>query len=93
GIIVITSDRGLCGGLNVNLLKNTLLHMRQWGKENIGVDLCLIGAKGEGFFRRFGGNMVGAVSHLGDKPEVQQLIGVIDIMLKSYVDGTIDALY
>jgi F-type H+-transporting ATPase subunit gamma len=93
GIIVITSDRGLCGGLNVNLLKNTLHMMRRFQNEQIDVDLCLIGGKAEHFFRRFGGNIVGAAAHLGDKPSIQQLLGVINIMLKAYQTGTIDALY
>ena len=93
GMIVITSDRGLCGGLNVNLLKNTLLNLRHWQSEQVEVDLCLIGSKAENFFRRFGGNIVGSAAHLGDKPTIQQLLGIINIMLQSYAAGTIDALY
>lgn len=93
GIIVITSDRGLCGGLNVNLLKNTLHALRQWKNQQVEVDLCLIGSKAEHFFRRFGGHIVGSAAHLGDKPTMQQLLGIINIMLQSYANGTIDALY
>jgi F-type H+-transporting ATPase subunit gamma len=93
GIIVISSDRGLCGGLNINLFKNTLQSMRRFQEQGVEVDLCLIGAKAEGFFRRFGGHIVGAASHLGDKPALQQLLGIISIMLKSYETGTIDELY
>lgn len=93
GVIVVTSDRGLCGGLNVNLLKNTLHHVRSWREQQIEVELCLIGAKGESFFRRFGGHIVGSAAHLGDKPQIEQLLGIISIMLKSYETGKIDALY
>ncbi len=93
GLIIVTTDRGLCGGLNVNLLKHTLLRIRQWREKNIDVDLCLIGAKGEAFFKRFGGQIVGSVAHLGDKPEVQQLIGVIKVMLNAYETQKIDGLY
>ena len=93
GVIIITTDRGLCGGLNVNLLKNTLLNMKQWRNQGMDVDMCLIGAKGESFFRRFGGKVLGSVAHLGDKPEAKQVFGVIDIMLKAYINGEIDQLY
>ncbi|MCD6047284.1 MAG: atpG [Gammaproteobacteria bacterium] len=93
GLIVVTTDRGLCGGLNVNLLKNTFQQIRTWRQQNIEVDLCLIGTKGETFFRRFGGNVVGSAAHLGDKPELKQLIGIISMMLKNYEAGKIDALY
>lgn len=93
GMIVVTTDRGLCGGLNVNLLKNTLQQLRAWRQKNVEVDLCLIGTKGESFFRRFGGNVLGAVAHLGDKPELKQLLGIISMMLKNYESGKIDALY
>jgi len=93
GFIVVTTDRGLCGGLNVNLLKTLIAEMAEWNEKNIEVDLCLIGAKGSAFFKRFGGNVVGQVTHLGDRPKVTDLIGTIKIMLDSYSDGTIDRLF
>jgi len=93
GVLIVTSDRGLCGGLNANLLKAALLRIREWRAQNIEVDLCLIGAKGEAFFRRFGGRVLGSVAHLGDRPEIGQILGVISLMLKAYENKEIDALY
>jgi len=93
GYVVVTTDRGLCGGLNVNLLKSLVADMASWNEQGIEVDLCLIGAKGSSFFQRFGGNVVGQVTHLGDRPKVADLIGTIKIMLDSYTEGTIDRLF
>lgn len=93
GYIVVTSDRGLCGGLNVNLFRNVLPKMREFQKNNIAVELCLIGHKGAVFFNRFGGNVVASVDHLGDAPELQDLIGTVKVMLDRYDEGKIDALY
>lgn len=93
GLVVVTTDRGLCGGLNINLLKQTILKMRNWHKEDIEVDLCLLGSKGEAFFKRFGGNIVGKKSHIGEQPNVDDIVGVIDLMLQAYQEGRIDALY
>ena len=93
GIIIVSTDRGLCGGLNINLFKNTLLKMQSWEKENIGIQLSLIGAKAESFFRRIGGKIVGVSAHLGDKPHIEQLIGVIETMLTAYKNNEIDVLY
>ncbi len=93
GYIVITSDRGLCGGLNANLLKATVASMKEWDKKNVKIDLCVIGTKAEAFFRRFGGNVVAHASHLGDTPAVADLIGIIKVMLDNYSNGTIDRLF
>ena len=93
GFIVISTDRGLCGGLNVNLFKRVIGEMSNWRDENVEVDLALVGAKAVQFFRRLGGNVVGTASHLGDKPAVADLIGSIRIMLDAYSEGTIDRLY
>lgn len=93
GIIVISSDRGLCGGLNSNLFRKTLTQLSQWDKANIDVDVCTIGSKAAGFFSMLKTNMVGQVSKLGDTPHLQDIVGIIKIMLDAYEQGTIDELY
>lgn len=93
GFIVISTDRGLCGGLNVNLFKSVIGEMRDWREKNVEVDLALVGAKAVQFFRRLGGSVVGTASHLGDRPTVNDLIGSIKIMLDEYSEGRIDRLF
>ena len=93
GYIVISTDRGLCGGLNVNLFKCVIGELQQWQEQNVEVDLALVGAKAVQFFRRLGGNVVGTATHLGDKPHVNDLIGAIKIMLDSYSDGNVDRVF
>ena len=93
GYIVISTDRGLCGGLNANLFKKTIDEIAQRQGENVEVDLALVGAKAVAFFRRMGGSVIGTASHLGDKPSVNDLIGSIKIMLDAYSEGKIDRLY
>jgi F-type H+-transporting ATPase subunit gamma len=93
GFIVISTDRGLCGGLNANLFKTVIGELSNWKEQNVEVDMALVGAKAVAFFRRMGGNVVGTATHLGDKPSVNDLIGSIKIMLDSYSDGKIDRLY
>jgi F-type H+-transporting ATPase subunit gamma len=93
GYIVISTDRGLCGGLNVNMFKTVIGELSKWQGENIEVDLALVGAKAVQFFRRLGGNVVGTATHLGDRPSVNDLIGSIKIMLDSYSEGKIDRLF
>lgn len=92
GIIVVSTDRGLCGGLNINLFKKTVQTMREYRDQNVDVDLCLIGAKALGFFRRLGGNVVANTSNLGDKPRLNDLLGAISAMLQAYDEGKIDRL-
>lgn len=93
GYIVITTDRGLCGGLNINLLRKLLAEMRDWNEKGVPQDLCIFGKKGEAFFSRFGGNIVATVNQLGDKPEISSLIGSVKVMLDQYSNGEIDSLY
>ncbi|MBY0378438.1 MAG: F0F1 ATP synthase subunit gamma [Gammaproteobacteria bacterium] len=92
GFIVVTSDRGLCGGLNNNLLKLAVQQMRAAHADGIEVDLCLIGNKASSYFKRLSSNVVARAHHLGDAPEVQQLIGVMEVMLSAYRAGTLDKL-
>ncbi len=93
GYIVVTTDRGLCGGLNVNTFRALLKDMQAWRDKDIEVDLCLIGAKGVQFFRRLDVNVVGATTHIGEDPKVTDLVGAIKIMLDSYIEGGIDRLF
>lgn len=93
GIIVVTSDRGLCGGLNANLLRETIGSMRTWQQDGKEIDLCIVGRKGQAFFKRVGGNVLASVSNLGDTPKVKDLLGVVKVMLDAFYQGEIDALH
>ena len=93
GYIVISSDRGLCGGLNSNLFRATIAEMRQWDEKNVKVSLCTIGKKATAFLGRLGGDIVAETSGLGDTPEIAELIGVVKVMLDAFDKGEIDALY
>jgi len=92
GFIVVTSDRGLCGGLNTNLLKLLVKDMREQHEAGVEVDLCVIGSKGAAFFRNFGGNVVAAINHLGETPAISDLIGSVKVMLDAYLEKRIDRL-
>jgi F-type H+-transporting ATPase subunit gamma len=93
GLIVISTDRGLCGGLNINLFKTAVKSMREWQGQNLEIDVAVIGAKAMGFFKRLGGNVVSQNSQLGDTPSVEELIGSVKVMLDAYDEGRIDRLY
>ena len=93
GFIVLSTDRGLCGSLNVNLFKGALVAIREWQQKGASVSLCLIGAKGLQFFRRLGLPILAQVSHLGDRPHVKDLIGTVKVMLDAYSEGKIDRLF
>jgi len=94
GYIVISSDRGLCGGLNTNLFKKLLsVGIASWQAHGVDVDLCLIGSKAEIFFRHSNFNLVAHTQHLGDVPEVSKLIGTVKVMLDLYKNNELDSLY
>lgn len=93
GFIVISSDRGLCGGLNVNLFKNMIVAMKQWREQNVEMDICTIGGKAGMFFKRLGGNIVARATHLGDAPRIADIIGTVKVMLDAYDAGRIDRLF
>lgn len=93
GYIVVTTDRGLCGGLNTNLLRAVVSDMKSWHDKNVESDLCIIGKKGEAFFRRQGGNVLAVADHLGDAPTVQKLIGIVKVMMDQFDQQKIDAIY
>jgi len=93
GFILVSTDRGLCGSLNVNLFKAALGAIREWQQKGASLSLCLIGAKGLQFFRRLGLPILAQVTHLGDRPHVKDLIGTVKVMLDAYSEGKIDRLY
>ncbi len=93
GYIVVTTDRGLCGGLNINLFKSAVGSMREWEEQNVDIDVCAIGNKCIGFFASLGGNVVSETSQLGDNPSLGDLIGAVKVMLDAYSDGRIDRLF
>jgi F-type H+-transporting ATPase subunit gamma len=93
GIIVISSDRGLCGGLNANLFRDIHRTIKTWHDEGKEVDVATIGRKAQAYFRRVGGRLSASVDHLGDTPSVGDMIGVVKVMIDAFNAGTIDALY
>ena len=92
GYVIVSTDRGLCGGLNSNLFRKLLGEIRTWQDKGVEVDLVCVGQKAVQFFRRLKVNMVGSVTNLGEKPQIAQLIGVIKVMLDAYTEGRIDRL-
>lgn len=92
GFIIVSTDRGLCGGLNINLFKTALKAAKEYNDQGVEVDLCLIGAKAASFFKSVGGNVVAAKSNLGDDFSANDLIGTVKVMLDAYDEGTIDHL-
>ena len=93
GFIIVSTDRGLCGSLNVNLFRTVLTSIREWQQKGASVSLCLIGAKAMQFFRRLALPLVAQVSNLGDRPHVKDLIGSVKAMLDAYSEGKIDRLF
>jgi F-type H+-transporting ATPase subunit gamma len=93
GLVVVTTDKGLCGGLNTNLLRLVLNQMREWETQGIGMQVTAIGNKGLGFFSRMGADVVSHVVQLGDKAQLEALIGPLKIQLDAFIDGKIDAVY
>jgi len=92
GYIIVSTDRGLCGGLNVNLFKATVMELRQWSQQGVGLEVCVIGTKGMTFFKRLGASIVAEASHLGDAPHIEDLVGTVKVMLDAYSHGAIDRL-
>ncbi|MCF6336847.1 MAG: F0F1 ATP synthase subunit gamma [Gammaproteobacteria bacterium] len=93
GFIIVSSDRGLCGGLNANLFRTTLRSLREWDAKGVGIDVCTMGSKGTAFFKRLGSNITAETSHLGDAPRINDMFGTIKVMLDAYDNGTIDRLF
>jgi len=93
GMIVVTSDKGLCGGLNTNVLRLAIGNMKTWEGEGKGITVCPIGNKGFSFMNRMGANVKSHLTGLGDTPHIEKLIGAVKVMLDAYVAGEIDAIY
>ena len=93
GFIIVSSDRGLCGGLNSNLFRANLRELKGWNEKNVEIDLCTVGTKATGYFRRLGSTIVADAGHLGDAPEIEDIIGTVKVMLQAFEDGKIDRLY
>jgi F-type H+-transporting ATPase subunit gamma len=93
GFIIVSTDRGLCGGLNINLFKVVVKAMKEWQAKGVGIDLCTVGAKATAFFGGLGGNVVASVRDLGDEPSAADLIGSVKVMLDAYDNGSIDRLF
>ena len=91
--IIISTDRGLCGGLNINLFRETVSALSEWDAKNVEIDVTTIGTKGLGFFKRIGANIVSEATKLGDAPQLTDLIGAMKVMLDAYSDARIDRLY
>ncbi|MGM0983208.1 MAG: F0F1 ATP synthase subunit gamma [Pseudomonadota bacterium] len=93
GYIVVSTDRGLCGGLNVNMFKAVVTDAKAWRDQGAELDFCALGSKAGTFFKSYGGNLVAAKSGLGESPEVEDLIGSVKVMLDAYDEGELDRLY
>ena len=93
GVIIISSDRGLCGGLNTNEFKLVTQDVKKWREQGVEVDFAALGSKACSFFNRFGGKLLAAESGLGDKPSVSDVVGVVRVMLKAYDEGQIDRVF
>lgn len=93
GFILVSTDRGLCGGLNINLFKTVIKNMKELADQGVEVDLCTIGGKGAAFFGSVGANLVATVRDMGDKPVAAELIGSVKVMLDAFDEGRIDKLF
>jgi len=93
GAIVVTTDKGLCGGLNTNVLRLVLNQHKEWRAKGIDVDYCAIGAKGVGFLARLGANVISQAVGLGDRPHVERLVGPVKVLLDKYVAGDLDEVH
>jgi F-type H+-transporting ATPase subunit gamma len=92
GYVIVSSDRGLCGGLNVNAFKAAMKDMKQYVEAGIEVEICAVGSKAVSFFKNYGGNVAAAVTGLGDAPEASKLVGSVKVMLDAFDEGRIDRL-
>jgi len=93
GYIVVSTDRGLCGGLNTNLFKAAINEMASWDEKDVDIDICAVGKKAVTFFARVKGNVISQTADLGDQPSHEQLIGTVKVMLDAYDEGKIDRLF
>ncbi len=92
GYVIVSSDRGLCGGLNINVFKAAIKDMKQYAEAGVEVEICAVGSKAVSFFKNYGGNVTAAVTGLGDAPEASRLVGSVKVMLDAFDEGRIDRL-
>jgi F-type H+-transporting ATPase subunit gamma len=93
GFLIVSSDRGLCGGLNNNEFRLAIRALKEWDSKGVEIDLCTFGGKASNYFARIGSNIVAHASHMGDEPRIEELIGTIKVMLNAFNEGRIDRLY
>jgi F-type H+-transporting ATPase subunit gamma len=93
GAIVVTTDKGLCGGLNTNVLRLVLQQHKEWRAKGLDVDYVAIGAKGLGFLNRLGANVVSSVVQLGDRPRIDRMVGPVKVLLDKYMEGAVDEVH
>lgn len=93
GYLVVSTDRGLCGGLNINLFKTTLNEFKTWKDKDVSVELGLVGSKGLSFYQNLGLNVRSQVTGLGDNPEMERIVGMVNEMIEAYRNGEVDAVY
>ena len=93
GVIVVTTDKGLCGGLNTNVLRMMLQQYKEWQAAGVEAQFCAIGSKGLGFIQRMGGNLVSQAVQIGDRARLAQLIGPVKVLLDKYIAGEIDEIH
>lgn len=93
GYIIVSTDRGLCGGLNINLFKKAMNDMKDWSEKGADVELAIVGTKATAFFNNSGAKVAAQVSGLGDRPSLEDLIGSVSVMLKKYDEGELDRLF
>ena len=93
GAIVVTTDKGLCGGLNTNVLRVVMQQHKEWRAKAIDVDYVAIGNKGQGFLQRMGANIVSSATHLGDRPHLEKLVGPVKVLLDEYIAGDLDEIH
>ncbi len=91
--IIVSTDRGLCGGLNINLFRKVVGELRGWQDKGVEVDLAILGSKARSFFKRIGGKIIAEQSHLGDSPHLDQLIGLMKVVTDAYRNGEVDRVY
>ena len=93
GFIIVSSDRGLCGGLNINVFKRTIKAMMDWDQQAVQIDICALGSKSANFFKNYGGNVVASKTQLGDRIDAAELIGSVKVMFDAYDKGRLDRLF
>lgn len=93
GFVIVSSDRGLCGGLNVNLFRKTVTAMSEWNDRGVEVRVSVIGKKASAFFNRFNAKIVSEATDLGDSPQLEELVGALKVLMDEYMEGKIDRLF